>query len=423
MADRNLTKNTAQGTRRKKNDIFANWALKLLAVVLGFLVWLVVLNINDSAVTKRITGINVELINTEAITSQNQLFTITSGESVDIVIKGRKSLISDLDASDFTAVADMSKLSITNAAPITVTANSQTISKKVTITVVDNVLSVELEEEKTVSIPVSVETSGEVAEGYTVGNSVATPNLITISGAASVVSSIDRARVTVNVNDAKEDITTNCEPVFVTADGEEISDKTITYKEESISVTVPVYKTKSVPIKIDVKGKPAEGYVVSDITYVPENIDIGGESTDVSKISSLEIDDVDISGCTEDFEVTLDVTKYLPEGVVVTKESAYINVKVAIEKAVTRSITLNTSDITIENEADDLNYEIELDEASVTVSGVSSEVSKVSSKSLKVSIDAANLVYGENHVTLNIPEQAGITVSKEYTATVTVSSK
>lgn len=67
----------------------------------------------------------------------------------------------------------------------------------------DNVLSVELEDEKSVSVPVSVVTTGEVASGYTVGNSVAAPNLITIKGAASIVSSIDRAEVTVDVTSAR----------------------------------------------------------------------------------------------------------------------------------------------------------------------------------------------------------------------------
>ena len=79
------------------------------------------------------------------------------------MIKGRKSVISNLDASDFKATADMSKISITNAVPIAVTANSNSIAKKISITVVDNVLSVELEAEKSVSVPVKVVTTGEVA--------------------------------------------------------------------------------------------------------------------------------------------------------------------------------------------------------------------------------------------------------------------
>ena len=55
-----------------------------------------------------------------------------------------------------------------------------------------------------------------------------------------------------------------------------------------------------------------------------------------------------MSGCTADVETTLDVSKYLPEGVVVTKESAYINVKIAIEKSVTRDASkLSYGDNTI----------------------------------------------------------------------------
>lgn len=407
--------------KKKKNKIYSNLGLKLLSVILGFLVWLLVLNIDDSAVTKTISNVQVNLINTDAITSKNQLYTITSGDTVDIVIKGRKSVISNLDASDFKAVADMSKISITNAVPITVTANNNNIAKKVSVTVVDNVMSVELENEKTVSVPVKVVTTGDVAKGYTVGNSVAAPNLITISGAASVVSSIDRAEVTVDTRNAKDDITTNCEPSFVTSDGEKVSDKTLSYDEMSISVTVPVYKIKNIPVSIDVKGEPDSAYVVSSVTYVPETIDIGGDTSVIKDIKSLEIDDVDISGCTGDVETTLDVSKYLPDGVVVTKDSAYINVKVAVEKSVTRNIAVSASDIAIKNKQSGCNYEITMsDSNTIAVSGISSAVSKVTVKKLRLSIDASELSYGDNTVTLSVPDGEDYTVNSQCTVTVKV---
>lgn len=110
-----------------KNKIFSNWGLKLLSLVLGFIVWLTVLNIDDYSTTRQINDIPVTLINTEAITDKNQLFNITSGETVDIIVKGRRSVVNSLGASDFTAIADMSKLSITNAVNITVSANSPSV--------------------------------------------------------------------------------------------------------------------------------------------------------------------------------------------------------------------------------------------------------------------------------------------------------
>ena len=393
--------------KKNKPKIYSNLGLKMLSVVLGFLVWLLVLNIDDSAVTKTISNIPVTLVNTDAITSQNQMFTITSGDTVDIVVKGRKSVISNLDASDFKATADMSKISITNAVPITVSANSNSIAKKISITVVDNVLSVELEAEKSVSVP---------------GNSVAAPNLITVKGPSSVVSSIDRAEVTVDIKDARDDITTNCTPILVTSDGEKVSDDTLTYDEVSIAVTVPVYKTKNIPIKISVIGEPAEGYAVSKITFVPETIDIGGDASVTKDIQQLEINDVDVSGCTEDVETTLDISKYLPDGVVVTKESAYVNVKVAIEKTVTRNITVKTSDIKLNNKQNGYSYELTMKENGVAIKGISSAVSKITAKSFNLVIDASELSYGDNTVTLDIPDGSNYTVESSCTVTVKVSS-
>jgi len=118
-----------------------------------------------------------------------------------------------------------------------------------------------------------------------------------------------------------------------------------------------------------------------------------------------------VSGCTADVETTLDVSKYLPEGVVVTKESAYINVKIAIEKSVTRNITVTTGDIILRGKQSGYSYEMSMgDSNTITVSGISSAVSKVSAKSLKLSIDASKLSYGDNTITLSVPDGDKYTV-------------
>ena len=49
-------KNNSAEPKKKANKIYSNIGLKLLSVVLGFLVWLLVLNIDDSAVTRTIRG-------------------------------------------------------------------------------------------------------------------------------------------------------------------------------------------------------------------------------------------------------------------------------------------------------------------------------------------------------------------------------
>ena len=87
------------------------------------------------------------------------------------------------------------------------TANSSSVNNNISITIVDNVLQVELEEEQTASLPVTVTTKGETAEGYTTGIPVSTPNLITVKGAASVIERIEKAEVQVDVSGRTSDVT------------------------------------------------------------------------------------------------------------------------------------------------------------------------------------------------------------------------
>lgn len=406
-----------------KTKLFSNLGLKLLAILLGFIVWLVVLNLDDYVITKQIKDIPVEILNEEAITDQNQLYDITEGETVDIIVKGRRSVVNDLLASDFLASADLSKLSLTNAVPITVTARDEIVQNDISITIVNSVLVVELEEEDTVSLPVSVVTKGDVAEGYTVGVAVATPNLITVSGAASVINNIDRVEVEVDVTDRTTDASATCVPVFYDKQGEQISDKKLECEISTVDVTVPVYRTKAVPVKLSTSGTPAEMYEIVDIEYVPSTITIGGPTDVLKSITAIEIGDIDVTDCTDDLETTVDVTKYLPENVVVADDNILISVHVTIERNISRSIAIDADDITILNKSQDTNYDIQFSEdSSVTVTGLTDIVSALTAKDLNLEVDAAELTYGTNYVTLEIEDSEDYTTDGPLEVIISVTS-
>ena len=116
-----------------KEKILKNWGLKLMAVLLAFLVWFLVANIEDYTVTKTITGIPVEILNENAITDQDMVYDIVQGKTVDVKVEGRRSVVEKLTAEDFTASADLSELSITNSVQIAVDATSSAVRKEVAI--------------------------------------------------------------------------------------------------------------------------------------------------------------------------------------------------------------------------------------------------------------------------------------------------
>ena len=90
-----------------KDKLFSNWGWKLLSLILGFVVWVTVLNVDDYSTTRQIRDIPVTLINTDAITDKNQLYDILSCETLDNIVNGRRSVVIALGDSDFTAIADL----------------------------------------------------------------------------------------------------------------------------------------------------------------------------------------------------------------------------------------------------------------------------------------------------------------------------
>lgn len=404
-----------------KNKLFSNLGLKLLSVILGFIVWLVVLNLDDYAVTRRINNIPVEILNENAITDQNQLFDITEGETVDIIVKGRRSIVNELVVSDFKATADLSKLSLTNAVPITITTVNESLENSLSITMVNSVLVIELEEEETISLPVMVAANGTVEEGYTVGAAVATPNLITVSGAASVVNSIDRVEVQVDVSGRNADVSATCSPVFYDKNNEVIPENKIECEVGTVDVTVPIYRTKTVALKLSTVGAPEDMYEITDIECAPDKIMIGAPANVLSRISEIKIDDLDVEGCTEDIETTIDIVRYLPENVVLADGNDTISVRIIVKRNINKSISLTASDITIKNQEPDTLYDITMPaNSNVIIRGLSDEISGITADDLGIVIDAAELEYGENQVTLHIADGENFTVDNTVEITVSV---
>ena len=89
-----------------KKKLIDNLSLKLVSVVLAIICWFVVMNISDYVMTVRIYDIPVEEINGEVLSGLDKVYDIVSGDTVDMIVKGRRSVVSKLEASDFVATAD-----------------------------------------------------------------------------------------------------------------------------------------------------------------------------------------------------------------------------------------------------------------------------------------------------------------------------
>ncbi|MBP3505788.1 MAG: hypothetical protein J6K43_05225 [Lachnospiraceae bacterium] len=376
-----------------KEKILKNWGLKIMAVLIAFVVWFLVANIEDYSITRTITGIPVEIMNEEAITGQDMVYEIVQGKTVDIKVEGRRSVVEKLTVDDFAATADLSELSITNSVQINVDAANAAIRKEINISVVDSMMKVEIEERGEQKLPISVVTVGDTQEGYAVVSAAATPNMVTITGAASKVKDIKTVRVEIDVEGLNTSISTRGELILLDADGEVIDTDKITTNISTVGVQVTIQKTKEVPIQILPAGNVAEGYsIAGDIEFQPTTVLIAGDEGRLRSIHEIVIDDIDVTDKNSDFETTVDITNYLPEDVVIADTTQEVAIKINIEKLVEKTMTIRLTDIEFEGQQDGFEYEIDDDEKlfTITVTGLKRDLDALTVQMLEPSIDVSS---------------------------------
>lgn len=410
-----------------KEKLLKNWGLKLMAVLIAFLVWFLVANIEDYTVTKTITGIPVEIMNEDAITGQDMVYDIIQGKTVDIKVEGRRSIVEQLTQEDFTATADLSELSITNSVQITVEAASSVVRREVVISIVDSMMKVAIEERGEQKLPISVITSGQTQEGYAVVSAAATPNMVTISGAASLVKDVKTVQVIIDVEGLNTGITTRGDLILLDADGDTIDAEKLTLNLTSVAVNVSIQKTKEVPITVTPTGEVAEGYsIAGEIEYQPTTVLIAGDAEELRNVREINIGDIDVTGKTADYEVTVDIDNYLPAGIVVADQTQNIAIKINIEKLVEKKLTLKLSDIRLEGKADGFDYQLAEDGEAleITVVGLKRDLDELTIGRMLPTIDVSEMLQEGTYAgSVTLQEVTGVQYQNTITVTVEVQKK
>ncbi|MBR1815947.1 MAG: hypothetical protein IJ763_04530 [Lachnospiraceae bacterium] len=404
-----------------KNKIFNNFGYKILAVFFAILLWLVVINITDYSVSVTIEDIPVEQVNADVLDELDQVYDVVKGGTVDIVVKGRRSIVNGLKADDFYAYADLSQMSITNSVQVNVEPKRRSLADEITISCSDNVIQLSLEDKVSEQFPVRVVTVGTASSGYAVGDAYATPNIITIEGPKSAVDKITDVIVTVNVSSAVDDITAVDDIAILDAYGEKIANDKIVLSQEKADINVIIYPVKTINVNIDIKGTVMDGYAISEVAYQPKTIDVAGMEEDLESIEEINIDNISVSGMYESLQTIINVNDYLPEGIILAQQSADVAVTVDIEKVTSKEISINADDISLTGKQSDYEYEVELSkDFKVEISGLENVITDMTAADIKPVISCTNLIVGTNTVEIEFADLDGIKCDVMGSVTVNV---
>lgn len=407
-----------------KNRILNHFGLKVISLVIAIVVWIIVANLDDYKTTKQISGIEIEFVNGDAITEKNKVYEVPEGTTIDIVVKGRRSVVEELTSEDFKAVADLSKMSVTNAVTVEVSAISSYVARDLTISYTNNAVTIAVENKIEKQLPITVRADAEVAEGYAIRNKTATPNLITVRGAESVVNMIEEVVVDVDVTGANHNLTANAQPVFLDHSGEVIESTKFEYDVDEVAVSVEILQTKKLSVRVKTAGEVKDGYAIASVDYQPTSILVVGEAEDLAKVDEVLIDDIDVTDCSKDLETSVVIADYLPSGIALADDNEEVMIKVMIEAVEEKTLALEADDINIVGKDQSYQYTFTDSEGySIKVRGLKDNLEKLKVTNLIPSIDVEGYGPGIYTFTVNLKEIKGIEILDTLTVELEIKSE
>ena len=347
-----------------KNKLTNNIGLKFAAVLFAALLWLIVVNVDDPVDTNIYRNIPVTVTNEEVVTNTGKTYQILDDtQTVTVAVTAPRSVLSQIKNNDIKAEADMREMELKSLVPVTVTVDGFE-GKYESAEATPRNIQVKIEDQTKNTFPLSVDTTGTLRDGYVLGETKTNPETITIRGSESLVATIDKAVARVNISGLAEDKELDAELILYDAKGNVIDQTLLTNNlgEKGVSVDVQVLSKKDLTLDFEVSGSPANGYVYTGLTSIPDRISVCGTAKALKGLDSIQIpsSELDISGATGKEEIVVDISPYLPEGVELVDDTAKnVIVTVTVELEGAQTIEFPVEGIVVNNLASGLKIDYE----------------------------------------------------------------
>ena len=364
-------------------NVLKNLPTLITALVFAITVWVFSVNQSDPTETRAYP----EPINLEIIGQDSNLIIVNDiKEQISLTLRAPKSILDQLE-NDRNLINVTLDLSGYEAGLHTLTPQVNIALSPVEVVRFDPVtIVVKLDTLVSESFPIQVKTIGNPAIGFETQTPELSHDTVVISGAKSVVDSIEEVVAEVSIVDVSETIQRTVDVNAFNAEGNILEGLTIS--PNSIEVTIPVNQRggyRTVVVKIVTSGQIAPGYRLTNIFSMPPTVTIF--SLNPSLVEDIpgfvETTPINLNGANEDLEIR--VALNLPEGINVVG-SQNVTVQISIDPI---ESSANFTNIPIQTEGLDTNLSAEISPENVDVylSGPLNFLDELTPSSIVVLID------------------------------------
>ena len=395
-----------QGLRSVMARILASKRfLLLLSLLIAVVTWSALV-VSDATLTrpKFFTNVPVSVTNEATLKSRGYIVMDDIKElvpGVRMTVEVTQQNYGRVTSTSYNPHFDLSKVEGMGENTIPINFSSQLYGP--VIDCVPDSVTVNVERYMTRRVPVVLELVGFADEDVYLDTYRTDPNMLSVSGPQSLVTSVARAVAKLDVSalslDRASDRTAlNVElqdstGKVVVSDKLEITNQTVI--TDSVIVDTEVVPAVMVPLAIDnmVTGEPAEGYELANIFVEQDALRVAAKEDLLGSIEFITTDyPLDITGATANVDGYVRLKRLtgientLPAEIAVTAE--------IVEKTIER--TLRNVGITVENLPADMDARLSVKQSAVQVTGPYGFVNNLKSSNVRLFVDVKNLEAGEH---------------------------
>lgn len=381
-----------------KKFLTNNIGLKILSVVAAFVLWMVVVNVDDPVISRTYTGIPVEVVNGDAITNEGKTFEIVDGSnSISVIVSAKRSVIEQMSRDFIKATADMKDMTFMDTVPIEV--RTTRFSDRIeTISARTKNLKVSVEDLARKQLVITIAANGEVESGYLLGTITPDINVLTVSGPQSMIGRITSAKAEIDVSGMSSDISTTAAVRIYDSAGEVVDEPMIDASVSKIHVKAQILETKDVDILSAVTGVAAEGFgATGGIDCEPSTVKVAGAGNVYKNLMHIIIPEgvISVAGARENIVQKVNISGFLPDNVRFADPSfdGIVTVTAYVESMQTTMVDVPITNISITNIPD--GYTAHLVEIGPTkqieIQGIPGNLAQVNPASITGTIDASTL--------------------------------
>ena len=418
-------KNGAKPAVAHKKNILDDRRIRLALSVLGAIVaWMVVTIIVQPGTSNTIYNVPVDYTyDSAAYTSRGLSIVSAEDKTVNLKISGDGYTIGGLTASDFVVYPDFSSVRDSGEKTLRLLvrgANGLLNGVTVTMEGNDNTVDVvfDVVEEKT--LPVTITTNYlTIADGYILYSTDVSKENITLSGPSSELNKVATCTAEVTYSgELTESITLNTPLRFYTSGGKEVKFEYTELEENSVDVTLQVYKMATLPVDVNFINAPRD-FDDSMLVYAlsRKQLKVAGPADKIDMLSTLPIGNIDLSNfaLNKSYELPID----LPADIYLLDNISTITVSFDCSNLGTKTMNLPNTCVQVVNLPSTYQLTVQTERLmNVTLCGPKGAIETLTPEQVVIEIDAEDfsVATGEQNIAcrLYVPSNGKIFALGSY---------